>query len=56
MKPIVLSVPMRKPRNPLARAAALRHAGAHGCGASARRQQARRELHRELSALPTHSP
>lgn len=56
MKPITLFVPVRKPRNPLAQAASMRHAGVHGRGAGAQRQRARRELHRELSALPTHSP
>jgi hypothetical protein len=44
------TLPALSPRNPVAPAARARHAGVHGPGAGARRQQARRALHREISA------
>ncbi|MBX3599617.1 MAG: hypothetical protein KF863_03280 [Rubrivivax sp.] len=41
----------RKPRNPFATAARLRRAGAHRSGHAALRQQAGRELRREIERL-----
>ena len=51
-----LAVKNRKPRNPLVAAALFRRAGAHFAGGSAMRQQARRELERELDPRRTHVP
>jgi hypothetical protein len=45
----VMRIPAAKPRNPLVAAAARRAAGTHGRGNA--RQQARRELQRELRSL-----
>jgi len=51
-----LAVQTPKPRNPLVAAALFRRAGAHLAGGSAMRQQARRELERELDPRRTHVP
>lgn len=45
------TMPTLKPRNPLALAARLRHAGSHLRSASGLRHQARRALQRELRHL-----
>jgi hypothetical protein len=44
-----------KPRNPFVAAGLLRSAGSHRAGTGARRQQARRELQRDIDRL-RHSP
>ncbi len=46
-----IQITPRKPRNPLVAAARMRPAGAHGTGARALRQQARRALQREIGDL-----
>jgi hypothetical protein len=46
-----ITVPVHKPRNPFAAALRHRHAGAHGLGGGARRQQMRQALRRELREL-----
>ena len=46
-----LSMPPRKPRNPFVAAAHQRRAGAHRTGHAALRQQAGRELRREIERL-----
>jgi hypothetical protein len=48
MKP---SLQARKPRNPFVAAARMRRAGAHRAGIGAVRQQAGRELRREIERL-----
>ncbi len=50
-----IAVKTAKPRNPFVMAAARRAAGAHGRGASARRQHEQRSLRLELQRL-RHSP
>jgi hypothetical protein len=44
-----LTLPRRKPRNPLVAATRLRHAGAHRREPSGQRQQAERALRSELA-------
>jgi hypothetical protein len=53
--PMKLTLKIQKPRNPFVAASLRRTAGAHRSGGSAQRQQAGRELQRELSRLK-HSP
>lgn len=50
-----ITLPARKPRNPLVAPARLRLAGSHRTTGGAQRQQARRALRRELIQM-THSP
>jgi len=45
---LFLQLPVAAPRNPFARPARLRHAGAHGIGTGARRQQMQRDTRREV--------
>jgi len=54
MKKLTLSLP--KPRNPLVAAARFRHAGSHRPQAHGVRQQAKRDLRRELDRLHPPSP
>jgi hypothetical protein len=54
-----ITVARRAPRNPYVAAALARRAGSHRAGSGALRQQARRDLQREMRAQPTqhrHSP
>lgn len=52
----VIQMPAVSPRNPLAMLAKQRKAGAHRASTGARRQQAQRELARELRHTDIHSP
>jgi len=46
-----ITLPRAPTRNPLVRPSHLRHAGAHGPWAGAKRQRSARELRRELERL-----
>jgi hypothetical protein len=46
-----ITVPARKPRNPLVAATRFRRAGSHDRGLSGQRQQAQRMLRQELERL-----
>lgn len=57
MKQILsIDVPTLRPRNPVALVARMRRAGPHATDRAARRQEARRELQRELDGVRTHRP
>lgn len=50
-----LTLPARKPRNPLVTLARSRKAGRHGHGSAALRQSGKRDLQRELDCMkPPH--
>ncbi|MEF7615019.1 hypothetical protein V4F39_13945 [Aquincola sp. MAHUQ-54] len=51
-----ITLPSLPPRNPFATAARRRRAGVHRPGTGAVRQQARRELRRDLDSLRPPSP
>lgn len=50
-----ISLKTPKPRNPLARAARMRHAGSHRASGGSQRRQGLRALQRELNEMK-HSP
>lgn len=51
-----ITLPRMPTRNPLVRLSRLRHAGAHGPSAGAKRQRSTRELRRELERLSKERP
>lgn len=54
-QPMKLTLKNLKPRNPFVAASLRRSAGTHRCGGASQRQQAGRELQREIQRL-RHSP
>jgi hypothetical protein len=52
---VKISLKTPKPRNPLARAARMRHAGSHRASGGSQRRQGLRALQRELNEMK-HSP